>query len=193
MNKVKFLVIIATVMTMLSIPQLGQADDNNSVFRRSNFSNEFNISTPEGINARGSAKVKSNNSNHQVKIDVNGLQPGETYVILNHWFEPVPDRGIPNADDGPEDDPSCTGHFQFLGEPEKADKKGRLKVKVKVNQLAPHIWVANLAKFIEVTNGGTQAPANADAFITGGLLIPYADIVEHETDFIDTDPLTTCE
>lgn len=177
---------------MLSIPRLGQADDGHSVFRRSNFSNEFNINTPEGINARGFAEVTSNNSRHQVKINVNGLQPGETYVILNHWFEPFSGRGIPNADDGPEDDPSCTGHFQFLGGPKKADKKGRLKVKVMVNQLAPHIWVANLAKFIEVTNGGTQAPAKADAFITGGLLIPYADIVEREADFTDTDPLTAC-
>ena len=138
------------------------------MFRLSNFSNEFKINTPEGINARGSAEVKSKYSSHHVKIQVNGLPPGETYVILNHWFEPVQDRGVPNSDDGQEDDPSCNGHFQFLGEPVKADKKGRLKVNVQVDQLAPHIWVANLAKFGELTNGGTQAPANADAFTTGG-------------------------
>jgi hypothetical protein len=162
------------------------------VFRRSNFSNEFNIKTAEGINARGFAEVMSKRSRHHVKIRAHGLLHGETYVILNHWFEPVPERGVPNSDDGPEDDPSCNGHFQFLGEPVVADKKGRLKINVTVNQLAPHIWVANFAKFLEVTNNGTQAPANADAFTTGGLLIPYADIVEREADFVDTDPLTEC-
>ncbi|MFK5947900.1 MAG: hypothetical protein QM500_03900 [Methylococcales bacterium] len=193
MNKVKIFLNMAMVMAMLSIPQQGQADSEHSIFRRSNFSNEFNINTPEGINARGSAVVVSNNSGHHVKIKVNGLQAGETYVILNHWFEPISGRGIPNADDGPNDDPSCTGHFQFIGKPKKADKKGRLTIKAKVNQLAPHIWVANFATFIKVTNGGTQAPESADAFTTGGLLIPYTDIVEHEADFIDTDPLTVCE
>lgn len=189
MNKATLITFLIAALSILSIPQLGQAE---TVFRRSNFSNEFNINTPEGFNARGSAKIWSNNSKHYVKINVNGLQPGETYVILNHWFEPVPDRGIPNSDDGPKDDPSCTGHFQFLGEPKEVDKKGRLKVKVKVHQLAPHIWVANLTKFMELIKDGAQAPANADAFTTGGLLIPYADIVEREADFIDTDPLTDC-
>lgn len=163
----------------------------DATFRRSNFSNEFNIKTPEGINARGSAAVISTQSKHKVKINVNGLKPGETYVILNHWFEPIPDRGVPDSQ-GAVVDPSCNGHFQFLGTPVTADKKGEIKVNVKVGQLAPHIWVANLAKFNEVTNGGTQAPANADAFATGGLLIPYADIVSREADFIDTAPLTDC-
>lgn len=179
-------------ITMFSIPLVGQADYRNIVHRRSNFSNEFNINTPEGINARGIAVVKSRNSRHHVKIYVNGLPPGETYVILNHWFEPVQARGVPNSDDGPDDDPSCTGHFQFLGESAVANKKGILKVNVTVDQLAPHIWVANFAKFLEVTNNGTQAPANADAFTTGGLVIPYADIVKLEADFIDTNPLTNC-
>jgi len=192
MNKVTLVALLFTVMGMLSIPQVVQANGEGTVFRRSNFSNEFKINTPEGINARGFADVKSKNSRHHVKIKVNGLPPGETYVILNHWFEPVPERGVPNSDDGPEDDPSCTGHFQFLGEPVVADKKGRLKINVTVDQLAPHIWVANFAKFLEVTNNGTQAPANADAFTTGGLVIPYADIVEREVDFVDADPLTEC-
>jgi len=192
MNKVTLVAMLFTVMGMISIPQVVQANGEGTVFRRSNFSNEFKINTPEGINARGFADVKSKNSRDHVKIKVNGLPPGETYVILNHWFEPVPERGVPNSDDGPEDDPSCTGHFQFLGEPVVADKKGRLKINVTVDQLAPHIWVANFAKFLEVTNNGTQAPANADAFTTGGLVIPYADIVEREVDFVDADPLTEC-
>ena len=194
MNKVTLVSILFTAVSLFFIPQISQAGDNDgTVFRRANFSNEFNISTAEGINARGSAVVKSKNSRHKVKINVNGLIPGETYVILNHWFEPVPGRGVPNSDDGPEDDPSCNGHFQFIGEPVVVDKKGRIKVKATVNQLAPHIWVANFAKFLEVTNNGTQAPENADAFSTGGLLSPFADIVEGEADFIDTAPLTNCD
>jgi hypothetical protein len=192
MNKVTLVTLLFTAMIMFLIPHGVQADDEGTVFRRSNFSNEFKINTPEGINARGTAVVKSKNSKHRVKINVNGLPPGETYVILNHWFEPVPERGVPNSDDGPEDDPSCNGHFQFIGEPVVADKKGRLKINVTVDQLAPHIWVANFAKFLEVTNNGTQAPANADAFTLGGLVIPYMDIVEQEEDFVDTDPLTDC-
>lgn len=163
----------------------------DATFRRSNFSNEFNIQTPEGINARGSATVISTQLKHQVKINANGLNPGETYVILNHWFEPIPNRGVPDSQ-GALVDPSCNGHFQFLGAPISANKKGEIEVNVKVEQLAPHIWIANLAKFMEVTKKGTQAPANADAFATGGLLIPYADIVSREADFIDTDPLTNC-
>ncbi len=193
MNKVTLVTLIFTAMSIFLIPHGVQAnDEEGTVFRRSNFSNEFKINTPEGINARGTAVVKSKNSKHRVKINVNGLPPGETYVILNHWFEPVPERGVPNSDDGPEDDPSCNGHFQFIGEPVVADKKGRLKINVTVDQLAPHIWVANFAKFLEVTNNGTQAPANADAFTLGGLVIPYMDIVEQEENFVDTDPLTDC-
>jgi hypothetical protein len=189
MKKTKLIIFLISILGMLSIPQIGQAE---TVFRRANFSNEFDIKTPEGINARGFAEVRSSNSIHRVKINANGLIPGSTYVILNHWFEPVSERGIPNADDGPEDDPSCNGHFQFLGEPVVVDKKGRIKVNVKVDQLAPHIWLADFAKFIELTEGGTQAPANADAFATGGLIVPFADIVEAEAAFVDTDPLTDC-
>jgi hypothetical protein len=192
MNKTILVAILVSASVVLFIPQTSQADRGSTVYRRSNFSNEFKISTPEGINARGTALVKSRNSRHRVVIRVNGLPPSETYVILNHWFEPVSERGVPNSDDGPEDDPSCTGHFQFLGEPVTADRHGRLRVNVRVDQLAPHIWVANFAKFLEVTKDGTQAPENADAFSTGGLLVPYADIVEREADFIDTDPLTNC-
>ncbi len=192
MNKAILIAYLVTASAMFFIPQPSQADRGSTVFRRSNFSNEFKISTPEGINARGFAVVRSRNARHHVKIHVNGLPPGETYVILNHWFEPVSERGVPNSDDGPADDPSCTGHFQFLGEPVTADRQGRLRMHTKVNQLAPHIWVANFAKFLEVTKGGTQAPENADAFTTGGLLVPYADVVAREADFIDTDPLTNC-
>jgi hypothetical protein len=191
MKKTMLGTFLITAAAMLSMPQLAQA--NETVFRRSNFSNEFKISTPEGINARGFAEVESKDSKHYVEIHAHGLLPGATYVILNHWFEPVSERGVPNSDDGPEDDPSCTGHFQFLGEPVKADSKGKIKVSVTVEQLAPHIWVANFATFLEVTKNGTQAPANADAFTTGGLMIPYADIIELEEQFIDTDPLTMCE
>lgn len=189
MNKATIVTFLMATISMLSIPQIGQAE---TVFRRSNFSNEFNITTPEGINARGFAVVNSKNSRHHVKIEVNGLPPNETYVILNHWFEPVQARGVPNSDDGPEDDPSCTGHFQFLGEPVVADKKGRFKVNVKVDQLAPHIWVANFAKFLEATNNGNQAPASPDPFTIGGLVIPYEDIIQLEANFVNTDPLTDC-
>jgi len=192
MNKATRVTLLVTATAILAIPQIGYADYGSTVYRRSNFSNEFKINTPEGINARGSAKVYSKNSRHHVRIRVNGLPPGETYVILNHWFEPVPERGVP-ASEGALVDPSCNGHFQFLGESVKADRKGRLKIHVHVDQLAPHIWVANLAKFMEVTKGGTRAPSSADAFTTGGLFIPYADIVEREAEFIDTDPLTDCE
>ena len=192
MNKVALVALLFTAMGMLSIPQIVQANDKGTLFRRSNFSNEFNIKTPEGINASGFSEVRSKRSSYHVKFRAHWLLPGETYVILNHWFEPVSERGVPNSNDGPEDDPSCNGHFQFFGEPVVADKKGRLKINVTVDQLAPHIWVVNFAKFLEVTSNGTQAPANADAFTTGGLLIPYADIVEREAAFVDTDPLTKC-
>lgn len=190
MNKVKFVTFIVTAIGMLSIPQVSQADDDQSVYRRSNFSNEFNINTPEGINARGYAEVESKDSAHNIKIQVDGLLPDETYVLINHWMEPVPARGVPDSE-GAVVDPSCNGHMQMLIV--KSNNKGMIDVNVTAGQLAPHIWVANFAKFMEVTNEGTQAPANADAFITGGLLIPYADIVEREADFIDTDPLTICE
>ena len=181
-----------SIIALILVPQISQAKRDNSTFRRANFSNEFNLHTPEGINARGFAKVYSRKSNHHVKIQVNGLSPGETYVILNHWFEPIPERGVPDSE-GALVDPSCNGHFQFLGKPVKADHKGMLKINVKVKQLAPHIWVANFKTFMQVTNQGTQAPASADAFTTGGLLVPYADIVAKEASFIDTDPLTDCE
>ncbi len=193
MNKTTLATFLITAVAMLSVPQAGQAEQGSTVHRRSNFSNEFKINTPEGINARGYAEVKSKNSKHKIKIRVHGLPPGETYVILNHWFEPVQARGVPNSDDGPEDDPSCTGHFQFLGGPVVADKKGRIKVNVKVDQLAPHIWVANFAKFLEVTDNGNTAPASPDPFTIGGLIIPYEDFVVLEDDFVDTDPLTNCE
>ncbi len=183
--------LLTILISTLSIPHIVQADHGSVIFRRANFSNEFKINTPEAINANGFTEIRSINSRHYVKIKVNGLMPGETYVILNHWFEPIPDRGVPDSP-GALVDPSCNGHFQFLGEPVTADKKGRIKIRTKVNQLAPHIWVANFAKFLEVTQGGTQAPANADAFTSGGLLLPYADIVEREGEFIDTSPLTNC-
>ncbi len=183
MYKPTFAAFLISAVTLLSVPQIVQADqDENSVYRLANFSNEFNITTPEGINARGSAEVKSEDYMHHVKINVKGLLPGETYVILNHWFEPIPGRGVPRSNDLP---PSCTGHFQFLGEPVIADKKGRLKVNIKVDQLAPHFWVANFAKFLEVTNGFEHAPDSADAFVAGGLAVPYADIVGAEDAFID--------
>lgn len=165
--------------------------DGDSIFRRSNFSNEFELTTPEGINARGTAFVNSKRGSHHVQIEVNGLTPGSEYVIVNHWFEPVPDRGVGPSD--PEVDPSCNGHFQFLGEAIHADKKGELKVNTRVDQLAPHVWVVDLAKFLEVTANGTQAPSSPDAFTTGGLLIPYADLLDLEGLFVPTDPLTNCD
>ncbi|MCH9697280.1 MAG: hypothetical protein K0U68_04170 [Gammaproteobacteria bacterium] len=64
MNKAMLAAILIGVSAMLFIPQLGQADQGSTVFRHSNFSNEFKISTPEGINARGTAEVKSRNSRH---------------------------------------------------------------------------------------------------------------------------------
>lgn len=183
--------LLITIISILSIPQIAQAGHHSVVFRRANFSNEFKINTPEAINARGFAEIKSIHSKHYVKIKVHGLMPGETYVILNHWFEPIPARGVPNSP-GALIDPSCNGHFQFLGKPVTADNKGRIRIRTKVNQLAPHIWLANFATFLDVTKNGTQAPANADAFTSGGLVLPYADIVEREGEFIDTDPLTNC-
>jgi hypothetical protein len=168
------------------------ADDN--IFRMSNLSNEFKLTTPEGINARGSAEVRSSAGSHRVKIDVNGLTPGAAFAVINHWFDPIPARGIGTSD--PAEDPSCNGHFQFLGataaEPGVVDHKGRLEINVRVPQLAPHVWVVDLAKFLEVTGNGSQAPASPDAFVIGGLLIPFGDLAAAEQNFIDTAPLTQC-
>lgn len=168
---------------------------HDRIFRMSNFSNEFALTTPEGINARGSAEVRSISRGHRVKIDVNGLTPGAAFVVINHWFDPIPARGIGPSD--PTEDPSCNGHFQFLGattaNPRVADRKGRLEINTRVSQLAPHIWVVDLAKFLEVTSGGTQAPAGPDAFVTGELVIPFDDIVAAEGDFVDELALTECD
>ncbi len=189
---------LALIVLGLGGPSMARSDDHSegkrhdsATFRRANFSNEFGVHTPDAINARGYAVVRSQGSGHLVKIFVNGLIPGEKYAILNHWFEPIPERGI-GSTLGPdfEDDPSCNGHGQFLGEwPIAADKKGRMKVRVWVPQLAPHIWVVNLKKFMEVTGGMTHRPSSPAAFTIGGLMIPYQDLRERETDFQDMDPL----
>ncbi len=189
MNKATLMFFLMTISGTFSMFQIVQAEEEGTVFRRSNFSNEFKITTPEGINTKGYAEVESTGSLHNIKIHVDGLLPNESYVLLNHWMEPVPERGVPDSA-GALVDPSCNGHTQTLSV--QSDNKGMIDVNVTAGQLAPHIWVANLAKFLEVTNNGTQAPSNADAFITGGLLIPYADIVEREASFVDTDPLTDC-
>ena len=168
------------------------ADGN--AFRRANFSNEFGIKTAEGINARGFATVRSSNKGHIVKIWVNGLLPGETYVILNHWFEPISERGI--GPSGSENDPSCTGHFQFIGPLPptgiQANKKGKIHLTRKVDHLAPHIWVANLQTFLDVTEGGTTAPQSPDAFVAGGPTLPFSDLFADEANFPDFGPLTNC-
>ena len=169
-------------------PQLIEAEK----FRRANFSNEFGLTTPEGVNARGFATVESESSTHEVEIRVNGLTPGAEFVVINHFFEPIPDRGIGTSN--PADDPSCNGHFQFLGSvPEVANNEGELEIDVEVGQLAPHIWVVNLARFLEVTKKGTQAPSSPDAFVNGGLLVPFEDLLGAEGDFVNTDRLTNCE
>ena len=122
---------------------------------------------------------------------MNGLTPGSNFVVINHWFDPVPARGVGTSD--PAEDPSCNGHFQFLGAvPTVVDEEGRLDIEASVPQLAPHIWVVNLAKFIEVTNGGTQAPSSPEAFVIGGLLIPFEDLLSEEEGFVDTARLTIC-
>jgi hypothetical protein len=161
-------------------------------FRRSNFSNEFNIKTAEGINARGWATVQSSPGDHKVIISANGLSPGETYVILNHWFEPIPERGI--GPSGAENDPSCTGHFQFIGSPmgTQANNKGELHLEERVQYLAPHIWVANLQTFGKVTSGGTTPPQSPDAFVIGGSLLPSNDLFADEADFTDFGAITIC-
>jgi len=76
--------------------------------------------------------------------------------------------------------------------PEVVNNEGELEIDVEVDQLAPHIWVVNFAKFFEVTANGTQAPSSPDAFVIGGLLIPFEDLLEAEGEFDDTDPLTNC-
>lgn len=196
-NEVPFFGFLSTLLASLLIGMLFvfEVNADHRIFRRANFSNEFELTTPEGINARGSAEVRSSSGRHKVKLDVNGLTPGAAFVVINHWFDPVPARGIGPTD--PSEDPSCNGHFQFLGaddvaDPEIADHKGRLKVNTRVPQLAPHIWVVDLVKFVEVTNGLSQAPASPDAFVIGGLMIPFEDLLEVEDDFENTDPLTKC-
>ena len=183
---------LVVILTAMLVSFEVQALDRT--FRMSNLSNEFELATPEGINARGAAEVRSTSRGHRVKINVNGLTPGAAFVVINHWFDPIPARGIGPSD--PMEDPSCNGHFQFLGattaEPRVADHKGRLKINTRIPQLAPHVWVVDLEKFLEVTSGGTQAPASPDAFVIGGLLIPFVDIVAGEADFVDTAPLTQC-
>ena len=167
------------------------SDSGDSIFRRTHFSNEFNLQTPEGINARGGTTVRSTEGTHEVSIHARGLTPGRQFVIVNHFFEPVAGRGVgPSL---PADDPSCTGHFQFIGAvPIVANDHGEIETAVEIDQLAPHIWVVDLAKFVETTAGGTQAPSSPDSFATGGLLIPYDDLLEDEASFVDTQPLTDC-
>lgn len=180
----------AGIAAATSTVALSGDNSGNSTFRRSNFSNEFELTTPEGINARGTALVDSNPGGHHVRIEVNGLTPGSAYVVINHWFEPVPERGVGPSD--PSEDPSCNGHYQFLSDVILADHKGELKVSSRADQLAPHVWVVDFAKFLEVTDNGTQAPSSADAFATGGLLIPWTDLLDDEGSFVDSDPLTDC-
>ncbi|MCI0667579.1 MAG: hypothetical protein L0Y43_05950, partial [Methylococcaceae bacterium] len=106
-----FIIPLVGILTGMLVSSAIHADDN--IFRMSNLSNEFKLTTPEGINARGSAEVRSSAGSHRVKIDVNGLTPGAPFVVINHWFDPIPARGIGTSD--PAQDPSCNGHFQFLG------------------------------------------------------------------------------
>ncbi|MGR9108079.1 MAG: hypothetical protein ACU843_14225 [Gammaproteobacteria bacterium] len=187
-----FIILYWGLVTGMSVPSEARAFDN--IFRLSNLSNEFQLTTPEGVNARGSGEVRSNANGHHVKINVNGLTPGAAFVVINHWFDPIPTRGIGTSD--PAEDPSCNGHFQFLGttpaEPAIADHKGRLNIITRVSQLAPHIWVVDLAKFLEVTGNGSLAPSSPDAFVIGGLLIPFGDLVAEEGSFVDAAPLTQC-
>ena len=186
---------VLTLGTVLVIGMLSgfpaDAYGEGATFRRSNLSNEFGLTTPESINARGVATVVSTRHDHRVRIKVHGLTPGAEFVVINHFFEPIPARGIGPSD--PSDDPSCNGHFQFLGAvPSVVTAKGKLTIHAQVRQLAPHIWVVNLARFLEVTNGETQAPSSPDAFVIGGLLIPFRDLLDQEDEFVDTDPLTDC-
>lgn len=179
------------VVLLLGAPLGDGGAQEKKIFRRSNFSNEFNIKTYDGINARGFATVESEPVGHKVKIHVDGLSPGALFVILNHWFEPIPERGIISAI-RPNVFPSCTGHLQLLT-PVIVDEKGEINVAVEVDQLAPHIWVVDGAKFIKLTGGSdergnprfSRQPDNADAFITGGVLIPFSDLLKLEARFKD--------
>ena len=191
MRLVGFVLTISTVLVLGVFSAFPTAADEAETFRRANFSNEFGLTTPEGVNARGFATVESESSTHEVEIRVNGLTPGAEFVVINHFFEPTPARGIGTSN--PADDPSCNGHFQFLGSvPEVVNNEGELEIDVEVGQIAPHIWVVNLTRFSEVTNEGTQAPSSPDAFVIGGLLLPFEDLLEAEGEFVDTDHLTNC-
>ena len=56
----RFVSFVLTIVTMLVLGVLSgfpAAADEVKTFRRANLSNEFNLTTPEGINARGSATV----------------------------------------------------------------------------------------------------------------------------------------
>jgi len=102
---------VLTLSTMLVLGLFsGFPAEAQQTFRRDNFSNEFGLTTPEGENARGFATVKSGSGTHKVKIRVDGLTPGAAFVVINHFFEPIPMRGIGSS--APADDPSCNGHFQ---------------------------------------------------------------------------------
>ena len=70
---------------------------------------------------------------------MDGLTPRKTFV-MNHFFEPMPDRGIGVSD--PRRGPVMHWAFSItlLGEPLVVDKKvGRLEARVRVEQLAPYI------------------------------------------------------
>lgn len=73
-----------------------------------------------------------------------------------------------------------------------ADDKGRLTIETRVPQLAPHVWVVDLEKFLEGTGNGSRAPSSPDAFVIGGLLIPFGDLLAGEANFVDAAPLTQC-
>ncbi len=136
MNKTTLTFFLMTIFGTSTMFQIVQATEGDTVYRRSNFSNEFKISTPEGINAKGYAEVESTGSLHNIKIHVDGLLPNESYVLLNHWMEPVPERGVPDSA-GALVDPSCNGHTQTLSV--QSDNKGMIDVNVTAGQLAPHI------------------------------------------------------
>jgi len=188
MNKNVLIAMFIVITACFSGPLMSA---NGKIFRKGNMGNEFGIQTAEGINARGVAKIWSTDSGHRVQIKADGLLPGETYVILNHWFEPIKGRGIGPSD--PEDDPSCTGHFQFLGAPPpggiQANKHGEIRLRVKVDHLAPHIWVVNLKTFLDLTGGLSRLPDSADAFVLGGPPLPYQDLLGDEANFPDHGPL----
>ena len=126
MNKTTLTFFLMTIFGTSTMFQIVQATEGDTVYRRSNFSNEFKISTPEGINAKGYAEVESTGSLHNIKIHVDGLLPNESYVLLNHWMEPVPERGVPDSA-GALVDPSCNGHTQTLSV--QSDNKGMIDVR----------------------------------------------------------------